>query len=415
MSDSFLRRLVSRVSGADQERLHRLERAVAKAAAAQRDQSVHVQKQLAALVELVEQRASAKDSGEIRDAVRALATQFERSVDDQLAHGGVAEQQRLNERRLFKRLDQIAASSAPIVVGPWSGEVGFELLYWVPFLEWARARWALAADRFVVVSRGGVEAWYGVTGGRYLDIFSALAPERFREATSRAEHKQRRTSSLDTEILEKLKARGLPDGELLHPELMYRTFMPFWRDEAGFATVEAFTRYRSFTPVPDPVLSRLPADYVAVRFYFSDCFPATSENRAFARTVVSTIAARTPVVLLNPGIQVDEHVDFTPEIAQRVHTIGEAIAPERNLAVQSAIIAKARAFVGTYGGYSYLAPFYGVPALAFYSSRTFKLHHLHVAARVFAGLGSASVIPVDVAHAPIVQLALGSVLSPAAS
>ncbi len=36
------------------------------------------------------------------------------------------------------------------------------------------------------------------------------------------------------------------------------------------------------------------------------------------------------------------------------------MTPERNLAVQTAVIARARAFVGTYGGYSYLAPFCGV-------------------------------------------------------
>ncbi len=59
----------------------------------------------------------------------------------------------------------------------------------------------------------------------------------------------------------------------------------------------------------------------------------------------------------------------------------------RNLAVQTAVIARARAFVGTYGGYSYLAPFCGVPSLAFYSEPTFKVHHLQVAQHVFATAG----------------------------
>ena len=75
-----------------------------------------------------------------------------------------------------------------------------------------------------------------------------------------------------------------------------------------------------------------------------------------------------------------------------VRTALGALAPERNLAIQSAVIGRARAFVGTYGGYAYLAPFYGVPALAFHSVRSFKLHHLHAAQRVFDGLGAATVI-----------------------
>ena len=46
-------------------------------------------------------------------------------------------------------------TAGPIVVGPWLGEVGFELLYWIPFLRWALAEAGIAADRVTVVSRGG--------------------------------------------------------------------------------------------------------------------------------------------------------------------------------------------------------------------------------------------------------------------
>ena len=42
-----------------------------------------------------------------------------------------------------------------IVAGPWLTETGFELLYWIPFLTWARAYGNLAPDRLIVVSRGG--------------------------------------------------------------------------------------------------------------------------------------------------------------------------------------------------------------------------------------------------------------------
>jgi hypothetical protein len=82
------------------------------------------------------------------------------------------------------------------------------------------------------------------------------------------------------------------------------------------------------------------------------------------------------------------------------------MTPARNLAVQTAVIARARAFVGTYGGYSYLAPFCGVNSLAFYSERSFKTHHLHVAQHLFEQLGGTTVVPLDVAQLPIVRLAL---------
>jgi hypothetical protein len=146
-----------------------------------------------------------------------------------------------------------------------------------------------------------------------------------------------------------------------------------------------------------------------VRFYYTDAFPDTPSNRAFARDVVGTLATQTSVVLLNPRVAADDHADWTPAVRDRVITIGDGVAAERNLAVQSRVISGARAFVGTYGGYSYLAPLLGVPALAFYSERTFKRHHLHLAERVFDRLGSATVMAVDVAHAPVAQLALGAI------
>jgi hypothetical protein len=405
-----LGRTVARLTGRTQdERLDALERAVRKIADAQRDHAIALQRGLESLSDAATRQATARMSHEILDAVRALGGQIDRQIEDQLAHGGSAEQQRLAERRLFKRFDEIAASRKPIVVGPWTGEVGFELLYWVPFLAWARERWGLAAERHVIVSRGGVGSWYGMPQARYSDLFATIAPDQFRAATNQEEHKQRRVSAFDREIVEPaLGGMAISDVEQIHPELMYRMFMPFWREEAGLAAVDRFTRYRLLEPLSDPALQALPSDYVAARFYFSDCFPDTAENRAFARMVVSTLAERTPVVLLNPGIRVDDHSDLAAPASNRVFSISAGLAPERNLAVQSAVISRARAFVGTYGGYSYLAPFYGVPALAFYSVRTFKSHHLHVAQRVFERLGGATVIPLDVAHATLVQSALGA-------
>jgi hypothetical protein len=155
----------------------------------------------------------------------------------------------------------------------------------------------------------------------------------------------------------------------------------------------------------------LPSDYVAVRFYFSECFPPTPENRHFARSVVSSLAERTTVVVLNPGFAVDEHTDWIPDSRDRIISIGEGLTPERNLGVQSAAIAGARAFIGTYGGYSYLAPFYKVPAVAFYSRQTFKLHHLHAAQRAFSQIGAAALMPLDVAQASLVQAALGALVA----
>jgi hypothetical protein len=53
------------------------------------------------------------------------------------------------------------------------------------------------------------------------------------------------------------------------------------------------------------------------------------------------------------------------------------VPPRDNLALQTAIVANAAALVGTYGGFSYLAPFLGVRAVAYYSDPDgFSRRHL---------------------------------------
>jgi ADP-heptose:LPS heptosyltransferase len=199
------------------------------------------------------------------------------------------------------------------------------------------------------------------------------------------------------------RALGLSQPDTLHPSLLYRALAPFWRDEAGFELVERHTKHRQLAPFDHPASGPLPADYIAVRFYASDSFPDTAANRRFARSMTAALARSQPVVILNPGARVDDHADFSPHDLANVVTLPAALPAEDNLAVQSAVISRARAFIGTYGGLAYVAPFYGVPSMAFYSDRAFKLHHLHVAQRVLERLGSATVTAIDIADARFVS------------
>jgi hypothetical protein len=88
--------------------------------------------------------------------------------------------------------------------------------------------------------------------------------------------------------------------------------------------------------------------------------------------------------------------------------VDDLMTPERNLDIQTAVIARARAFVGTYGGYSYLAPLCGVPAVAFYSERdSFHAIHRELAERVFREMNAGSLVTLDVRDAALLRSALG--------
>ena len=140
-------------------------------------------------------------------------------------------------------------------------------------------------------------------------------------------------------------------------------------------------------PAPDP-LPGLPASYVAVKFYFNECFPASERNRAFVRQVVTSLAREHAVVSFSNGIALDDHGGCDVGTAG-VRTVPGTTAPSRNLQLQSAIVAGAAAFVGTYGGFAYLAPFYGVRSLAYYDDPDgFSMSHLRMARSALARMGT---------------------------
>lgn len=408
-----LHRLVHPEYAQERAHLEAIASLVTKTASAQRDQVSALQGELARLSALLDRHATQKDIRGLERGlaeVRASARRHYRVTAQALKHANWLEEQRVVERRLANRLARLAASGRPLLVGPWSGEVGFELLYWIPFVNWIVENGSLARDRLIVVSRGGAAPWYRHIGGRYIDILSHFSPDEFRASTELAK-KQKTLGAFDRQVVRRvMQAAGIRHVDLLHPGLMYRLFRPFWKQQATVRRIEAYTSHRA---LPRPHLAdlneRLPPEYVAVRFYFSQCFPDSPSNRAFVGSVLKTLAQMTHVVLLNTSFHVDDHHDYLPDGGDRVHRIDDLMPPERNLEVQTAVISRARAFVGTYGGYSYLAPLCGVSSLAFYSDKTFFAHHLELAQRVFGRLSlGASLVPLDVKDMALIELALGA-------
>jgi hypothetical protein len=306
------------------------------------------------------------------------------------------------ERLIGEAVAPLAAANGRAVVGPWVGEVGFEVLYWIPFLHWLFERHGLGPDNVTVVSRGGVAAWYRGLCDRYVDVFEALTPAEFRRATlelwesTGGLQKQVVVRAWDERILDLTLGDGWKRQALLHPQLLYRLFRNVWQ---GALPLDDFLSRAVHRPWPRPDDAELPGllpdDFAAVRFYFRPSFPDTEANRVLVRDVVERLAARRPVVLLNTGVVVDDHADAEPDDDPRVVRPLAGIEAARNLAAQSAVLARARLFVGTYGGLAHLAPFYGVPTIAF-ASEPAEINPVHLAvARRTAARYEAALAVVD--------------------
>jgi len=308
------------------------------------------------------------------------------------------------ERDLERAID----GSAPILAGPWLSEVGYEVLYWVPFLRWVKAAYRIPDDRIVVMSRGGTGSWYRDISPHYVEALDHASPQELSARASAGALKQRDVSDLDRRLAARASsAAGGGAMNVLHPSLMFRWFAPFWSGHETLGFVERHTRHARIQP-PDVALPvALPSEYVAVKFYGARSLPDDPAVRAQLRAIVEALSDRFPIVQLDTGLGLDDHTDVALDAHDRITSISGRLDARTNLAVQTRIIAGARMYVGTCGSLAWLAPLLGVATVPVFTDASFLHAHLHLARRLYGRVGGGAFSPVDLAGLVDAGLAIG--------
>ena len=181
-------------------------------------------------------------------------------------------------------------------------------------------------------------------------------------------HKQYTVTDFDRGILRDAAASlGLSSYLTLHPSWMYQDLQPFWTMHEGLGWLEQRLAFGCLSPPKLEGLT-LPEKFVAVRFYFRPTFPATPQTVSFCQATVEKIAKQYPVVVIESGVHADDHADVPIKPSERVIRLRDLVpmTPENNLAIQSAVLGKASACIGTYGGMTQYASAIGLPTIAVY-------------------------------------------------
>jgi hypothetical protein len=244
----------------------------------------------------------------------------------------------LRSRIALRRIERLALSDAPIVAGPWSGRVTFELLYWLPLLNWLTTVAGVDPERVVAVSRGGVDGWYADVAGTYRDVEDA----------------------------EDVSAESAD----ISPSLMAKLFAPYWR----FGSSAPLRRHAVHRLLPDEAATppvRRP--YVLLVGSFDASFPDEPSSHEFLARTAQDLGQRANLALLDPpagsnlgGEDVSELCGTPGGLAQVVRGAEAVLAP--------------------FGDAAAIGPLVRTPTLVFYSYGGFSVPHMHLLLRVARGL-----------------------------
>lgn len=269
----------------------------------------------------------------------------------------------------------LAASKAPILAGCWRSEVGFEALYWIPFLNRFRKHYRIDDNRLIAIGRGGSASWYRMAGQgdvyehAPLEMVRAIATQ---QALTSGSIKQLRREGWESHVCAlAAKSVGIHRYHVLSPWWMYQLLAPFWegRESVNWLDRWLLHEQRMQAPSLNPqIRKQLPSQYIAMRWYVRATWPLREDLVLWTRKLVEATAQHVPVVMIGSGFHADDHADINLGPIPNVYQLKD-IAPQTatdNLAIQSAVIQQAQGYVGTYGGMSQLAMRLGIPTVALY-------------------------------------------------
>jgi hypothetical protein len=263
---------------------------------------------------------------------------------------------------------------SPVLVGPWLGEIGPELQYWVPYLQKIRDDGLFGGHRVIAISRGGVDAWYRGITDEYVEVYDYVGPDEFRTLLlerDRGIQKQIAITANEERIINTI-ARNLDlrDALAIHPSIMWQEILPFLTYREDLDRLWERLAFKRFGVTPARCIEEvdamgLPGPYIAVKFYSSHQVSDDGATREIIRRLIEQITRTHAVVLMGLRQQIDDHCAIIPGDMEGVIDVSDRLELPTNLGVQTEIIRRSAGFVGTTGGIALLPLFLDVPALSF--------------------------------------------------
>jgi hypothetical protein len=288
---------------------------------------------------------------------------------------------KVEKRNFLRKLDD-TFSRDHIIIAPWLGEIGYEVLYWIPFLVKMKETGRLTNAKITVISRGGVSAWYQEVSSEYIEIYDYLTPTAFEEIKSNRIKRvgTQKLSVLDNESEKEILKTIFPNIDsfenVLYPsDFFYPTRALFSQlgRVAPFKMASDLLSTNPYFGVDSEMNSLIPdSPYICVKFYKRTSFEVSEEVMKALIDSLLLFAHKKGyrIIDLDSGSDLDlQHASFKESSKLLTSQSIFDSQPSNNLSWQSALIKNSKLFIGTYGGPSYLPMMFNVPTIALITSR----------------------------------------------
>ncbi len=265
----------------------------------------------------------------------------------------------------------------PVVIGPWIGEIGHELQYWIPFIRKIKDEGYFGSRRIAVISRGGVDGWYSGITDEYHEIFDYMNGEEFKKIlVTRDLKKQVVLTNEEDELVGKIvKKKSLGKYILIHPSVMWVAIAPYfeYQPDRPQVNLECLFEMLSFIRNNDPFEKysrivdalKLPEDYFAVKFYTSTQYVPNEEKAKFMFDFMTNLTKKNHAVVMGLSRTVDDHLMISFNDFKNLTDVSHQLELSSNLGVQTEIVRRSKGYVGTCGGMALLPIFLGKMSLSF--------------------------------------------------
>jgi ADP-heptose:LPS heptosyltransferase len=252
---------------------------------------------------------------------------------------------------------------APIIVGPWFMELGFELLYWIPFVTKIVEVNKTTKNRVLAISRGGMSEFYSHLASEYSDIFNFISVEEYKNLKANivsevGGQKHMKYTKIEQRLIK--KTLGLEYSEIIHPSQMYSNFKPYWRRKVSADFIYDHSSYTHLNRIQTNSSGK-----IVVRLYRSSSFNLDQKQ------IVALISAlgqkhQKPIVNLYSSREYDDHENLFID-SEDVENIDFSVNHSENLKLQFDVIRNCDLFVTNYGGVSYFGLYANVPTIALHT------------------------------------------------